>query len=222
MRKIIIILGLMLFAQSYGQFNSIGLYAGFGSDKVSNPYDFRMKPVFEVGAIYNQPIFFNLSMEVNIGFNSQRIISEGSTAGFIPPDPNYAYLNGDVMFRYWLVNDVRGFMSGKRSNCYVQADISQSPVNFYLTGGVLNEFLLAGTDEDINSYAASAAIGVGVYFYMPLTTQYEGLSPFFEVLSTQNLTPRFTSGTDEMKFSRWLIRVGLTYSFSPGLTNPFY
>ncbi len=75
MKKIFIVLGMLMAVQGYGQLNSIGLHAGFGSDKVRNPYEFRMKPVFELGVIYNQPIFFNLSMEVNAGFNSQRIIT---------------------------------------------------------------------------------------------------------------------------------------------------
>ena len=215
MRKITIILGLMLVAQSYGQFNSIGLYAGFGSDKVSNPFDFRMKPVFELGANYNQPIFFNLSMEVNAGFNSSRIVSVGSTAGFLPPDANYNYLNADLMLRYWVLNDIRGFMSGKRSNSRIQSDIKESPINFYFTGGILNEYLMTGASEDINSYVLSGAIGAGISFYMPQSNKEVGMSPFFEVLSTRNLTPRFTSADEELRFSRWIIRVGLTYSFSP-------
>ena len=221
-RKILLSLLLSLAVQCYGQFNSIGMYAGYGSDKRSNSYDFRMKPVFELGVIYNQPIFFNLSLEMNLGYNSQRIVTEGSSAGYIPPEANYGYFNADVMFRYWLVNDIRGFMTGKRSNNRVKADIAQSPINFYLTGGLLNEFLVVGAADEAESFVVSGALGAGVNFYMPISTKFEGVSPFIEVLSTRNLTPRFISGTEELKFSRWVMRVGLTYSFSPGKTNPFF
>jgi len=69
-KNILLVLILFSAVQSFGKLNSIGLYAGFGSDKQSNPYDFRMKPVFELGAVYNQPLFFNLSMVLDLEFDS--------------------------------------------------------------------------------------------------------------------------------------------------------
>lgn len=69
-RKLFKLVLLVTVKNGFGQKSSIGLYAGYGADKVRNPNDFRMKPVFELGAIYNHQILFNLSLVIDLGFIS--------------------------------------------------------------------------------------------------------------------------------------------------------
>jgi len=173
---------------------------------------------FGHGFVYNQQVFFDLSVQFTGGISRQP---------FVDPDPlgpgntTNPWFHTGVYLTYWAMNDIVGLMSGQRKSLRMQSNLVSSPYNFYLFGGGDIQFIANNIDPGLSDRVLNMSVGAGFQSYLAFAREFRGFVPFVEMLYTRNMTPYYQRNDVTDFFQYIAFRIGVRYSYRHSWENRF-